>query len=433
MNEQPRITVHEGPFAPFVPPEQLAVQRTADKRTQAAAVKEASQREMEMLRAMNPPRPRDLGPPPVAEPLLAPDFAEQAAAIDNKIAERGVAINRDRLLEQGRQRFDDLLLLDHRTRSLERVLFNDLTSWPAVAHSFMSATTFRANVPPRRIKEQFAGLGEDREQASKINGWEDLWKLYPQEPESVRNVYDFRDAFDRLVFGMSLLDRLSKDGRVRSSLFAGGKGRKVQLFADWLSVLEGPHFTVTLAHPLFAIVSWLAQERTPLAESTTLAFDWLGKRAPAPSQLRLCEAVVTGFLRGYHSWQLWDFVGRRSRRPLDLNVLELWRKDLSARYPRISRFHDDVRAFFFKPGGAGAYQFDAKGYRLFIDRQMRTLLKTVSLLIAQAMEGACVARFTDGWVLCQGTKPKSLPTIERKLTAAFPRATFNVAITEAKS
>src|SRR5207248_2526336 len=122
-------------------------------------------------------------------------------------------------------------------------------------------------------------------------------------------------------------------------------------------------------------------------------------------------------------------------RPIDVGVLELWRKDLAKRYPRISRFHDDVRAFFYKPAGANAYQFDATGYRCFIDRQTRTLLDTVSLLTAQTMEGACVARFADCWLLCQGTKPKSLPLIEKidqQLTTAFPRAMFNITVEEAQ-
>jgi hypothetical protein len=49
-----------------------------------------------------------------------------------------------------------------------------------------------------------------------------------------------------LVFGASLLERLQSDGRLRSKLFCGGRGDKVAYFNEWLGVLQGPHFKVTL-------------------------------------------------------------------------------------------------------------------------------------------------------------------------------------------
>jgi hypothetical protein len=61
----------------------------------------------------------------------------------------------------------------------------------------------------------------------------------------------------------------------------------------------------------------------------------------------------------------------------------------------------------------------------------------LSMLTAQAIEetfkGALVGRFQD-WFLCQGAKPKAVPTaekIERKLSAAFPGSRFNIDVEEA--
>jgi hypothetical protein len=45
----------------------------------------------------------------------------------------------------------------------------------------------------------------------------------------------FRDAFDSLGFGQSMLQRLSDDGPVDNCFFAGGSGAKVRYFDDWLS------------------------------------------------------------------------------------------------------------------------------------------------------------------------------------------------------
>jgi hypothetical protein len=434
MNETRTITEHPAFFAPTITAQERQTVREQRRDLAATASRDIAERDAAFCRALNgPPRPRrELGLPPLRQPVLPTDF-EQAKAIDNKILERGIAVNRDRLLSLGKERFDDLLLLDRRVRSLQRVLFNDLTSWPSVMHSFASVGALDTGIAPRRTAEQFSASGEDREQAARITGFDDLWKT-TAEPESVRNVLAFHDAFSKLSFGLSLLDRLSDDGRVRSRLFCGGKGLTVKLFSQWLTTLEGPHVKVTLTQPLFSLMAWLAQEPTPLIDPLEEAKSWTGKRSPSSAQIKLAQAVLDGFLLGHHSWGLWDFVGRHTRQSVDLRSLEVWRKGLAGRYRSIARLHDDVRAFFYRPSGShGSYQFDVTGHRAFIDREIEKLNSGLSLLIAQAIEEtfpkAIVARFDD-WLLCQG-KPKAAKlaeAIDDKLGTAFPSAKFQLRV-----
>jgi hypothetical protein len=429
MPHEPVVTTHREPFFhPNVTPEEQHQTTSEYKRHIAAAASEAARREMGLLRSLNPPRVPQVEPPSLRQPVLPEGF--DAAGSDEAIYQRGVAVSDHKLLTLGCERFQELLARDHDVRSYQRVLFGDLSTWPSVAHSFATVNALRANVPPRKTKEQLSGQGEDRELAGQIDSWRDLWKV-SQEPESVRRVYDFHDAFARLIFGQSLLERLGNNGRVRSRMFCGGEIKRGAYFADWLSTLEGYHFKVTLAQPLFSVVAWICQERTPPPQDLTL--DWLGKHAPTQAEIQRCQAVVEGFLLGLESWALWDYVGQRTRRAVDHGVLETWRKSLVERYPAIARFHQYLRDFFWKPAGADGYRrFDVTAYHAYLKRELDKLLQVVSLLTAAAIEeifnGALVARFSD-WFLCQGIKPKALPAsekIEHKLSVAFPGSRFDV-------
>ena len=72
----------------------------------------------------------------------------------------------------------------------------------------------------------------------RITGFVDLWKVTSERQEVIDDIYSFRDAFESLCFGQSMLERLSTDGRLRSRFLCGGKGRKVGYFPDWLTVLR---------------------------------------------------------------------------------------------------------------------------------------------------------------------------------------------------
>jgi hypothetical protein len=82
------------------------------------------------------------------------------------------------------------------------------------------------------MAENVAGSGKEKDSARKVTSFDDMWKVSASEPNAVRNVYAFRDAFESLVFAQSLLERLSDDGKVHSPFFTGGSGAKVRYFED---------------------------------------------------------------------------------------------------------------------------------------------------------------------------------------------------------
>jgi hypothetical protein len=55
-------------------------------------------------------------------------------------------------------------------------------------------------VPERTIGESVAGTGKEKDQARKVESFDDLWKLSSSEPNAIRDVYAFRDVFDGLAF-----------------------------------------------------------------------------------------------------------------------------------------------------------------------------------------------------------------------------------------
>jgi hypothetical protein len=305
--------------------------------------------------------------------------------------------------------------------------------------AFATRNALVTAVPKRRAFEQWSGQGADREVAAAIDGFRDLWKATLEQP-TVRNVYAFHDAFVSLVFGQSMLERLTGNGRVQSYLFTGGRGTKVGLFQDWLSVLQGPHCRVVIGQPLFTALAWVCQEHAPLLEPADLARDWFAVRSPSRPQIDLCQAIFEGFLLGYNSWALWDYVVSRTRQQLfDQRCLETWRGELAKRYGAITQFHAVIESYYRKPVSShdhGHFEFDSAAHRRYLDREIQKLLDYVSALAAlaldEAMPDACVARFAD-WLLVQG-KPNALATekIADKLAAAFNGATFPVGIEEAR-
>jgi len=209
----------------------------------------------------------------------------------------------------------------------------------------------------------------------------------------------------------------------------------VPLFADWLSALQGAHYKVAIGDPLFSVLAWLSGDRTPVPDPLDLARYWSNARVPSEKQIQLAKSIWSGFLLDYRSWDLWNYVGRHSRQAIDMRCLEAWRAELGKRFPRIARFHEEMRARFWKSAGADYYQFDERAYFLFVDEQIDTFLTQVSALAAQAVEqtakGACVGRFQD-WLLCEGNKHKAvLPErVTEKLEAAFSGSTFHVTLGE---
>jgi hypothetical protein len=437
-HERPTVTTHHEPF--FHPGVALEEQRQTTseyKQNVAAAATEAAEREMAYVRALNPPRVPQLEPPQLRQPVLPDGF--DAAAIDEAIFERGVAIDRDRILSLGRERFAELLTLDRTARGAQRLVGSatDLTSWQSVEFAFAQAGSLATRVPKRTMAEQMSGAGLDREVAARINGFDDLFKVIADR-QPVRDVLAFHDAFVRLVFGQSMAEQLSSDGRIRSRFFCSGKLKTFFSFNDWLSTLHGPHFKVSPVDPLGPLLFWLAGEHTPLPLPAELAREvYNNVRSLSPEQVRVARAVLDGFLLDHRGWALWDYVGRATRTALDEGLLDTWRKELSKRFRAIAEFHEVLRHSFNKPVtrfGESYFQFDAVAHRAFIDGMVAQLLQTVSLLAAQAVEQshAVVARFSDS-LLVEGEPRQTAALVERvagKLNAAFTGANFNVTIEE---
>lgn len=405
---------------------------------------EAAEREMALMRALSGPSGHKPGLPPIKAPVVPSDFAERIAQLDNTIYQRGVAVDRAKLVEVGKARFQELLERDYRVREFQRIGGTvDLTSWPQVQRAFQELSALVATaVPPRKSVEISAGQGKDREAAAAFNDFRDLWKaLGASEPVALRNCLKFHDRFVSLVFGQSLLDRLEEDGRAHSHFFCGGRGRRVELFNDWLEVLQGQLVSVTLPDTIWHLVAWLAGEQNPKPDTLDLARVWFKVRCPSAAQLRVVQSVLDGFLLGHSAWTLWEFVGRATRTVQAQEQLAEWRNQFAKSYRHIEQFHDELRAAFYKPIGMNAFeahqQFDAAGHRVFIHRTIQGLLDLVSAVTALAIETTCadalVARFQDR-LLLEVNKPPSKTllreSVQEQLSVSFLDTAFEVEITE---
>ena len=396
---------------------------------------EAAAREKALLAALNgSPRAPKLGPPPLRRPVLSDDFAERLAALDEKIYERGVAVEREKLLSLGEARFQELLTADRCARTEQRVITTrtDLTSWPSVFHALVNTGALsQVSVPARKTYEQLYGINQELDQIRQVDGFVDVWKLFRAVPRAVRAIRAFRDVFESLVFGQSFFVWIDTDNRVHHKFFCGGSGNKVRLFNNWLPALKGAHYRVTLHDSLAAVVFWLAREKGEPPDVLDLAREYSNKRVPSEKEIRFAQAVLDGFVLNYKGWALWQFVGRETQALLDERLLEVYREQLEKRFRRIQFFHREVERSFLHPVG-DHLQLDSAKHRAFINRTVKRLCDCVSVLAALAVEenspSTIAARFQDQ-IVCAG-KPKAQlrESISEKLSAGFPRATFKLQI-----
>ena len=130
------------------------------------------------------------------------------------------------------------------------------------------------------------------------------------------------------MLGHSMLEQLAPDDRARSPMFRGGKGRKVDLFCDWLPATQGVSVNVKLASPLWSLMGWLSNEKARPPSPSLLARELFGVRAPRPAQERIAAAGMDGFLLGLGDWLLWEHIGNRTRTAVNENRLASWRGSL---------------------------------------------------------------------------------------------------------
>jgi hypothetical protein len=122
-----------------------------------------------------------------------------------------------------------LLAADRAARTLQRVINIrvDLTSWPSVYHALAQTGALgQVPVPPRKTFETLYGVNKEVDEVRAVGGFVDLWKLSRVQPQAIRAISAFRDVFESLVFGQSMLERLSEDGHLRSRLSLAGGGRR---------------------------------------------------------------------------------------------------------------------------------------------------------------------------------------------------------------
>jgi len=432
----PIITRH--PTAPYFTP-----QREADAGLQpgqmealyAAASREEARRDAALLRALNEP-PRVAKPKPaLKEPRLPEDFAQRIADLDQKIYERGIAVQSDTLVSLGEEWFQQLLAADRAARTLQRVISTrcDLTSWPSVWHA-LATTGALGQVPvsARKTHEQMHGLNKEVDEARAVEGFADLWKLSRAQPQAIRAISAFREIFESLAFGQSLLGRLTPDGRVHSKFFCGSCGHKVRYFEDWLPALNGTHHRVALTNPLAAVVFWLAGDTSEPPHLVQLAREYFNTRVPSEKQIRCAGAVLDGFLLNYKGWGLWQFVGRGTSTLPDDRLLGVWQQRLEKRFRRIQRFHHEIENCFWRAVG-NHHEFESARHRRFINRTVQKCLDVASAVLAVAIEasfpGTTVGRFR-GQVLCEGKPEPPRAEITGHLAAAFPSADFPIDFTE---
>jgi len=447
MNEDRIVTTHEN-SSPFLTPpiiappshEHVEQHRAANREAARIASREEAQREEALSRAMNPPRTPKLDPPRLRQPVLSDNALHEIDALDAAVFGRGIAVGRERLVSLGKQRFEELRALDRDVRAFQRILFVDLSQWHSVEQSFAIAGALSTSVPRVRTAEASRGGGVDRIAAASITDFDSLWKAQA-EPQSVRNVLKFRRSFESLIFGQSLLQRISDDGRVRSHFFSSGRESKQLPFEKWLSVLQRDHFSVRLVDPFAHLFWWLCGERVPLLDTLDLAREFFSVRIPSDQQLRVAQAIFHAFLLGYREWELWglwDFVGRETQQVIDIRELEYWRTELVRRCPAIAHFHSTISDFFWRDVGnaEGHRKVDANACRDYIKREMQVLQNRLSALTALALDelmpNSIVARFSD-LILVEHEKPKAFPLIERierKLATAFANARFKFNVNE---
>jgi hypothetical protein len=123
---------------------------------------------------------------------------------------------------------------------------------------------------------------------------------------------------------------------------------------------------------------------------------------------------------------------------IDQARLSAFRTQLARRYLRVSDFHAQVRAAFFKDVGFGAeshHEFDSVRHRVFLERTIEKLLDTAAAVLACALKethSVLVSRF-QGEVLVEGKVAKQRAQISARLAAAFPRSAFELEFAELQS
>jgi len=435
-SEHGQSILEEPPFAPRLSPKEIAEQARALREVVSAASTEAVARDLALMRDLNDGASLLPKPPRIQLrcPRLPSDHAQRVADLTQNIYERGVALNKGKLLALGKARFAQLLKADRAART-ERVIGTrcDLSLFASVYFAFAQSGALQLlPVPAPTTHEQYAGVSAGAEEARKVESFCDLWKFYASEPRAIRAVYAFRDLFEALIFGQSLFVWLEDDGRVYHEFFARGSGDKARYFEAWLPAREGAHYRVLITNALPALVFWLAGENTPPPCPHDLAQQFFGVRVPQPPQITFARVLLEGWLLNHKGWQLWQHVGRATRNIPDKTLLEHYAEQLRERFRKVAMWHRQLAASFVRPVTDHG-EFEPVRHREFVNTTLAQLRDCIAALVALTVEensprdaAPVVARFRD-FVLCRGKpKPHLLERIMAKLEATFPNSNFKL-------
>jgi hypothetical protein len=445
-----------------IPPRLIAPNPEAENQ---ALVRQAASEEMARMAAINRPASRPQTPTPVPKaPALPESFGRDMAELIAQVWQRGLPFSRDELLKRGKAEFGRLLTLDAALRS-EQPLFGpktDFTSFESVSSAFKRTRT-TPSLPRPSMDQELSGQAGAYRRAVELSSFGDLWKLSENEPRPIRKLHQYRDVFESLLFGRSLVTALGADGRVRHRFFAdpaSSDPARLQSFAPWRSSAPGRFLSVTLREPLAAIAAWLSGDvalGAALGSDTTegpfiierLATTISGLRQPPAEQLTLARGVLSAFLsgrdcvgQGQQPLSSWSVIGAAVRKPVDLGLIKKWRSTLEAQFPRALAFWRSHAAQFYEQKGYGfntAYAFDAEHFEawanaLLTSRRL-TLIGLTALALSEAIKrtGAAIVAILDEEIIIE--VPEDFRhedeltsaihfNIERGLAAAFPGATF---------
>jgi hypothetical protein len=171
------------------------------------------------------------------------------------------------LLERGRAEFGRLLTLDQACRNEQRVIGSrtDLTSFVSLRESLQNAGAFRTPLREPPMAEQVYGRDKAYRRATKIEVTADLWKVFENEPRLIRHLFEYRDVFESLIFGRSLLESIGPDGRIHSGFFSDPSRSdpvRLKLLVPWRPYIKAAErfLTIRLLEPSWMLLCWLSED-----------------------------------------------------------------------------------------------------------------------------------------------------------------------------
>lgn len=439
---------------------------TQEGKTQLAndLARDAVNEEMARSRALNR-SPGSLQAPALPEPKaprLPEGFGGRMRTLVGEVEARGLPLDRNALLARGTGEFERLLQLDQVLRREQRLIGPrvDPTRFESIAETFQRAGSFRTPLKAPATSQEFSGAGRAFHFYSSIRSFDDLWKAAPHEPRVIRELYDYRDCLESLVFARSLLGATSEDGRVHHWFFSDPSRSdpvRYRALAAWpRNCCASGCLVLQLVNPLPTLTAWLTGDRalaSALSEveplERQLAAEMSGRRQPTAEDLRLASAILSAFVsgcdcqndRGEHLAS-WERVGAATRRPIDLAFLAGWRKKLAQRFPRTAGFWTEQTEAFYRQVGSDyrAYHvFDFERFQNWaqelVNNRRLLLIALAALAMAEVTPNLVAVLPNEILVEVEESEDRAALSdairfkVAQQLSTAFPSSNFKIKLT----